>query len=185
MHSIHYSQYIQPCYNGARLRYELQWRPFIARFIIANILLSSILVSLHNMLPFELIKDTPYLALSGELWSVFYEYVNRNWSCYRGFLLYVPLLNKYIMFNILTEGFHSLTHVREHMIIFVKWITDDYFSSGITYLDQPAPYWELHSSSEIERLGLYIKMLLCCAKLWSAQREALYHGFDKRFRSIT
>ena len=25
------------------------------------------------MLPFELIKDTPYLALSGELWSVFYE----------------------------------------------------------------------------------------------------------------
>ena len=24
------------------------------------------------MLPFELTKDTPYLALSGELWSVFY-----------------------------------------------------------------------------------------------------------------
>ena len=41
------------------------------------------------MLPFELIKDTPYLALSGELWSVFYEYFNRNWSCYRGFLLYM------------------------------------------------------------------------------------------------
>ena len=41
------------------------------------------------MLPFELTKDTPYLALSGELWSVFYEYLNRNWSCYKGFLLYV------------------------------------------------------------------------------------------------
>ena len=41
------------------------------------------------MLPFELIKDTPHLALSGELWSVFYEYVKRNWSCYRGFLLYL------------------------------------------------------------------------------------------------
>ena len=41
------------------------------------------------MLPYELIKDTPYLALSGELWSVFYEYFNRNWSCYRGFLLYI------------------------------------------------------------------------------------------------
>ena len=40
------------------------------------------------MLPFELTKDTPYLALSGELWSVFYEYFNRNWSCYKGFLLY-------------------------------------------------------------------------------------------------
>ena len=41
------------------------------------------------MLPFELTKDTPYLALSGELWSVFYEYFNRNWRCYKGFLLYI------------------------------------------------------------------------------------------------
>ena len=40
------------------------------------------------MLPFELTKDTPYLALSGELWSVFYEYFNRNWPCYKGFVLY-------------------------------------------------------------------------------------------------
>ena len=46
------------------------------------------MISLHNMLPFELTKDTPYLALSGELWSVFYEYFNRNWSCYKEFLLY-------------------------------------------------------------------------------------------------
>ena len=44
-------------------------------------------ISLHIMLPFELTKDTPYLALSGELWSVFYEYFNRNWPCYKGFLL--------------------------------------------------------------------------------------------------
>ena len=43
------------------------------------------------MLPFELTKDTPYFALSGELWSVFYEYFNKNWSCYKGFLLYVLL----------------------------------------------------------------------------------------------
>ena len=40
------------------------------------------------MLPFELTKDTPYLALLGELWSVFCEYFNRNWPCYKGFLLY-------------------------------------------------------------------------------------------------
>ena len=33
-------------------------------------------------------KNTPYLALSGELWSVFYEYFNRNRLCYKGFLLY-------------------------------------------------------------------------------------------------
>ena len=44
------------------------------------------------MLPFELTKDTPYLALSGELWSVFYEYFNRNWPCYKGFLLYVYII---------------------------------------------------------------------------------------------
>ena len=44
------------------------------------------------MVPFELTKDTPYLALSGELWSVFYEYFNRNWSCYKGFLLYLQCL---------------------------------------------------------------------------------------------
>ena len=46
------------------------------------------------MLPFELTKDTPYLALSGELWSVFYEYMNRNWSCYKGFLLYIQGINR-------------------------------------------------------------------------------------------
>ena len=67
---------------------RIQWRPFIARFIIANILWSSILISLQNMLPFELTKDTPYLALLGELWSVFCEYFNKNWPCYKGFLLY-------------------------------------------------------------------------------------------------
>ena len=50
-------------------------------------------MSLHNMLPFELTKDTPYLALSGELWSVFYEYFNRNWPCYKGFLLYPNVLS--------------------------------------------------------------------------------------------
>ena len=47
------------------------------------------------MLPFELTKDTPYLALSGELWSVFYEYINRNWPCYKGFLLYIVRPKKY------------------------------------------------------------------------------------------
>ena len=55
------------------------------------------------MLPFELTKDTPYLALSGELWSVFYEYFNRNWSCYKGFLLYLGG-NQYAMCLIMTTS---------------------------------------------------------------------------------
>ena len=41
------------------------------------------------MLSIELTKYTPYLAPLGELWSVFYEYFNINWSCYKGFLLYI------------------------------------------------------------------------------------------------
>ena len=45
------------------------------------------------MLPFALTKDTPYLALSGELWSAFYDYFNRYWSCYKGFLLYNVFVN--------------------------------------------------------------------------------------------
>ena len=68
-----------PCYKGFLL-YQLNHSQ--------DKYISSILISLHSMLPFELTKDTPYLALSGELWSVFYEYFNRNWSCYKGFLLY-------------------------------------------------------------------------------------------------
>ena len=44
-----------------------------------------ILTSLHNMLPFEFTKDTPYLALSGELWSVFYEYFTEIDRVIKGF----------------------------------------------------------------------------------------------------
>ena len=56
------------------------------------------------MLPFELTKDTPYLALSGELWSVFYEYFNRNWPCYKGFLLYNGWYNKIFLSDDITIG---------------------------------------------------------------------------------
>ena len=37
------------------------------------------------MLPFELTKDTPYPALSGELWSVFYEYFTEIDRVIKGF----------------------------------------------------------------------------------------------------
>ena len=55
------------------------------------------------MLPFELTKDTPYLTLSGELWSVFYEYFNRNWSRYKGFLLYLTIKNQPAMCMLLYQ----------------------------------------------------------------------------------
>ena len=33
-------------------------------------------------------KDTPYLALTGELWGVFCEYLWENWPRYNGTALY-------------------------------------------------------------------------------------------------
>ena len=30
----------------------------------------------------ESTKDTPYLALTGELWGVLWEYFEKNWLCY-------------------------------------------------------------------------------------------------------
>ena len=64
------------------------------------------------MFPFELTKDTPYLALSGELWSVFYEYFNRNWSCYKGFLLYQLMLT--IMFCYLPHLEEINKYIAQH-----------------------------------------------------------------------
>ena len=35
-------------------------------------------------------KDTPYLALTGELWGVFCEYLWEKWPRYNGTALYIP-----------------------------------------------------------------------------------------------
>ena len=43
---------------------------------------------------FKLTIDTPYLALTGELWVVFCEELRENWPCYNSTMLYnnfVPL----------------------------------------------------------------------------------------------
>ena len=75
------------------------------------------------MLPFELTKDTPYLALSGELWSVFYEYFNRNWSCYKGFLLYhiLHICPSYTAMKSITRplkqrAFHAINNPDTHFV---------------------------------------------------------------------
>ena len=36
---------------------------------------------------FEHTKDTPYLTLTSELWGVFFEDFDGNWSRYNGFAL--------------------------------------------------------------------------------------------------
>ena len=60
------------------------------------------------MLSFELTKDTPYLAFSGELWSVFYEYFNRNWPCYKGFLLYIKYQTTVSIYQVQSSPFITL-----------------------------------------------------------------------------
>ena len=50
---------------------------------------------------FEPTKDTPYIAITGELWGVFYEDLGENWPLYNDIALYlnhytkVPL-SKYV-----------------------------------------------------------------------------------------
>ena len=39
-----------------------------------------------------LTKDTPYLALTGELWVVFSKDLDENQPCYNGITLYVTAL---------------------------------------------------------------------------------------------
>ena len=48
------------------------------------------------MSDYELINDTPYLTLSGELRSVFYDYFGgkRKWLCYKEFQLYMGQVTK-------------------------------------------------------------------------------------------
>ena len=74
------------------------------------------------MLPFELTKDTPYLALSGELWIVFYEYFNRNWPCYKGFLLYLSFCSLYS--PVMAAGFLNKT-CRARNIVLWDFIIDN------------------------------------------------------------
>ena len=95
------------------------------------------------MLPFELTKDTPYLALLGELWSVFCEYFNRNWPCYKGFLLYIVLLTCSDITCLFSElkyhvsvGFPRSSWNIEHWITLIKAYTLSlivYFIASVIY----------------------------------------------------
>ena len=42
---------------------------------------------------FKLTKDTPYLALRGELWGVYCEELGENWLCFNGTALYMGICN--------------------------------------------------------------------------------------------
>ena len=42
---------------------------------------------------FKLTTHTPYLALTGKLWGVYYEDFGANWPCYYGTALYFDLVS--------------------------------------------------------------------------------------------
>ena len=73
------------------LTMEIQYNLFITRFIIADIKYTTTSTGVGYGSGFELTKDTPYLALTGELWDVFCEYFDEKRSCYKGVLLYQSL----------------------------------------------------------------------------------------------
>ena len=66
---------------------NIQYNLFITRFIIADIKYTTTSTGVGYGSGFELTKDTPYLALTGELWDVFCEYFDEKRSCYKGVLL--------------------------------------------------------------------------------------------------
>ena len=47
------------------------------------------------------LKDTPYLALMGEIWCSFCENFGENWPGYNGIALYITNFSELITFNIL------------------------------------------------------------------------------------
>ena len=61
------------------------------------------------MLPFELTKDTPYLALSGELWSVFYEYFTEIDRVIKGFycIWQILTLKNKVMANVISATLNA------------------------------------------------------------------------------
>ena len=78
-------------------------------------------------------KDTPYLALTGELWGVLCKHLWENWSCYNGTAPYV-LLGPWVCFISV-----SVYQIREgSRVLHVFW--DGMSSEMIRYIGT-APYW--------------------------------------------
>ena len=69
----------------------LQWGPL--RYYIAY---STAVIGGEHKSEFQLTKDTPYLALTDKLWSVYYENLGENRSCYNSIILYLPKPANYI-----------------------------------------------------------------------------------------
>ena len=62
---------------------------------------------------FKLITDTPYLALAGELWGVYYDKFEENWPRYNGTALYQEhiIVGHYSDLYLFLRIFNHLLHL--------------------------------------------------------------------------
>ena len=74
--------YYYAIWNTVRYRYNAIQYNMIQHISIA-------LTETEYELEFEYMKDTQYLALTGELWGVFREDFGENWPGYDGTALYI------------------------------------------------------------------------------------------------
>ena len=81
----------------------------MTRFIIADIKYTTTSTGVGYGSGFELTKDTPYLALTGELWDVFCEYFDEKRSCYKGVLLYHDRLRSRLDYIFALHVYHVTT----------------------------------------------------------------------------
>ena len=67
---------------------------------------------------FTLTKDTPYLALMGELWGAYCENFQENWPRYNSTVLYIYELDDK---NILYINVSEISKVQRNKILFGIW----------------------------------------------------------------
>ena len=60
----------------------------LQRGLIHDITYSTLVTDAQHKSKFVFITDTPFLALTGELWAVYCEEFGENWSRYNGTTLY-------------------------------------------------------------------------------------------------
>ena len=69
----------------------------------------------------KLKTDTPYLALMGELWGVYYENFEEKWPCYNGTTLFI--------YTIISDKICKATNLMSSFS-FIIWVDDKWLPGG-------------------------------------------------------
>ena len=84
---------------------------------------------------FKLITDTPYLALTGELWGVYYENYEENWPRYNGTALYLV----FVLITIQERYDEMIDHDTLHVVRCTKRASDSI--AGTFVMSSNEYYW--------------------------------------------